>query len=128
MECGFYPESLGMDEDVLVLYDSEEYTTGEVKKMIVESLGVLGEQGGLAELNDEDRGTSVQMTVEALLAMLSFVTMEDVSALKRMDENKRYFAVRTLEALRVRGVTGVKERQELRVLQYLLKGYVGCGR
>ncbi len=126
METCIYPENLGEDESVLVLYDSEEYTTGEVKKMIMECLGVLGEQGGLAELNDEDRGTSVEITVGALLALLSFVTMEDISAMKRIDENRRYFAVRTLEALRVRGVTGVTERQELRVLQYLLKGYAGC--
>lgn len=126
METCIYPESLGEDESVLVLYDSEEYTTGEVKKMIMECLGVLGEQGGLAELNDEDRGTSVEITVGALMALLSFVTMEDVSAMKRIDENRRYYAVRTLEALRVRGVTGVTERQELRVLQYLLKGYAGC--
>ncbi len=127
MEAEIYLENLGEEEQELVLYDGETYTTGEVRKLIMETLGVLGEQGGNPALNDEDRGTSVDMSIRSLLGLLAFVTMEDVTALKRLDDNTRFFAVRTLEALRTLGISGAEERQGLRVLQYLLKGYVGCG-
>ncbi len=120
-------EAIGDDESVLVVFGGEEYTTAHVRRLILETIALLGEQGQQADLGPETRyGTSAEETIEVLMALLAFVTLEDVTAFGQITDAQRYTAVRTLDIVRDRAGTGPYEKQDLGALQYLLKGYRCC--
>ena len=63
-----YLENIGDDNAPLVCAMGEEYTTAEIKKIILDTICLLGEEGGEdAEVNEK-----------VLLRLLAFVSMEPV--------------------------------------------------
>ncbi|MCR5376208.1 MAG: hypothetical protein K6E71_05620 [Lachnospiraceae bacterium] len=109
-----YLENIGDDNAPLVCAMGEEYTTAEIKKIILDTICLFGEEGGEdAEVNEK-----------VLLRLLAFVAMEPVpEGMEELGDYDRYSCIRKLEAIRKRESTSPEERQKLFLLQYLLRGY-----
>lgn len=109
-----YPENIGEDDAPLVSAMGEEYTTGQIKKDILDLLCLLAEEGGEnADVNEK-----------VLLRLLAFVSMEPVpEGMEELGDYDRYTCIRSLEAIRKRETTSPEERQKIYRIQYLLRGY-----
>lgn len=109
-----YLEHVGEDDEPLVCAMGEEFTTREVKKMILDTTCLLGEEGGEnAETNEK-----------VLLRLLAFVSMEPVpEGMEEISDRDRYTCIRALEAIRKRETTGAETKKQLFLILYLLRGY-----
>ncbi|MBR5712893.1 MAG: hypothetical protein IKX54_04785 [Lachnospiraceae bacterium] len=109
-----YLENIGEDDEPLVCAMGEEFTTGEIKKMILDLICLLGEEGG------ENAETSERV----LLRLLSFVAMEPAPAgMEEVSDQDRYACVRKLETIRKRETTGAETRRNIYLVLYLVRGY-----
>ena len=113
-EMELYLENIGEDDAPLVCAMGEDHTTAEVKKIILDLICLLGEEGGEgAEINEK-----------VLLRLLAFVSMEPVpEGMEELGDYDRYSCIRALEAIRKRETVSPEERQKIFLVQYLLRGY-----
>ena len=90
----------------------EEFTTGEVKKMILDLTCLLGEEGGEnAELNEK-----------VLLRLLAFIAMEPApEGMEELSDSARYTCIRALETIRKRETTGAETKKNIFLVLYLLR-------
>ena len=110
----FYPENIGEDDLPLVCAAGVDYTCAQVKKMIAELCGFL------AETPTEDSET----VLAVLIRLLAFVSMEPVpEGVPELSDCDRWTALRCLEKLRKDESTADTEKQQIYIIQFLLKGY-----
>lgn len=109
-----YLENIGEDEEPLLSAMGEEFTSGEVKKMILDLTCLLGEEGGEnAELNEK-----------VLLRLLAFIAMEPApEGMEELSDSARYTCIRALETIRKRETTGAETKKNIFLVLYLLRGY-----
>ncbi|MBQ6660184.1 MAG: hypothetical protein IJM57_02005 [Lachnospiraceae bacterium] len=109
-----YLENIGEDDAPLLGAMGEEYTTADVKKMILDLTCLLGEEGGEnAEINEK-----------VLLRLLAFVAMEPVpDGMEEISDCDRYTCLRALDDIRKRETTSAETKKQLFLVQYLLRGY-----
>ncbi len=108
-------ENLGEDDLPLVEAMGVGYTVARVKKIIMEQCGRLAETP-----TGEDDAT----TCGVLMQLLAFVSMTPLpEGMEPMSDCDRWTALRVLDRIRKAEMTEDKEKQELYVLQFLLKGY-----
>ena len=109
-----YLENIGEDDAPLLGAMGEDFSTAEVKKMILDLVCLLGEEGG------ENTETSEKV----LLRLLSFVAMEPVpEGMDEISDCDWYACLRRLEDVRKRETTGAETRKHIFLVQYLLRGY-----
>ena len=115
----FYPENLGEDELPLVNAMGVDYTVGQIKKYILELSCFISETPVI-----EDRET----VLAVLVRLLAFVSMEPVpEGVEPISDCDRWTALRGLEKIRKDEATADADKQQIYILQYLLKGYDrGC--
>lgn len=113
-EPELYLENIGEDDAPLVDIMGEEFTTGEVKKMILDLICLLGEEGGEnAEANEK-----------VLLRLLAFISVEPApEGMEELTDSARYTCIRALEAIRKRDTTGAETKKQIFMVLYLLRGY-----
>ena len=109
-----YLENIGEDDEPLVNARGEEITTAEVKKMILDLICLLGEEGGEnAEANEK-----------VLLRLLAFISVEPApEGMEELTDSARYTCIRALEAIRKRDTTGAETKKQIFMVLYLLRGY-----
>ncbi len=109
-------ENIGEDELPLMSAMGVDYTTGEVKKMILSLVCLLAELGG-------DK-TETETNEKVLLALLAFVSMEPLpDGLEEISDCDRYSCLRALDTVRKDENTGTELKQHIFLVQYLLRGY-----
>jgi hypothetical protein len=108
-------ENLGEDELPLVEAMGVGYTVARIKKMILELCGRLAE----TPAGEEDG-----VTCNVLLQLLAFVSMKPLpDGMEPMSDCDRWTALRVLDRIRKSEITVETEKQEIYVVQFLLKGY-----
>lgn len=108
-------ENLGEDELPLVEAMGVSFTVARIKKMILELCGRLAEKP-----SGEEDG----ITCGVLLQLLAFVSLKPLpEEAEPMSDCDRWTALRNLDRIRQADVTADAEKQEIYVLQFLLKGY-----
>lgn len=115
----FYPENLGDDEMPLVNAMGVDYTVGKIKKFILDLSCFISETPTF-----EDSATLLAV----LVRLLAFVSMEPVpQGVEPISDCDRWTALRGLEKIRKDEATSDADRQQIYILQFLLKGYDrGC--
>ena len=114
----FYPENLGDDEMPLVNAIGVDYTVGQIKKYILDLSCFLSETPTL------DNSETI---LAVLVRLLAFVSMEPVpEGVEPISDCDRWLALRGLEKIRRDEMTSDADRQQIYILQFLLKGY-DCG-
>jgi len=112
-----YLEHIGEEEATLIDAMGEEYTTAEVKKMILDLTCLLGEEGG----------ENAEVSQRVLLRLLAFVAMESApEGMEELSDCDRYACIRAMEEIRRREATGPETKKQIFLISYLLRGY-GCG-
>ena len=120
-----YLENIGEDDATLVCAMGEDYTTAEIKKILLDTVCLLGEEGAAGDTGvAADESADPAVNEKVLLRLLAFVSMEPVpEGMEELGDYDRYACIRKLEAIRKRESTSAEERQKLFLLQYLLRGY-----
>lgn len=119
MEPELYLENLGEDELPLVGMMGVDYTVGSVKKMIMEICGHLAET---------PVGEDTEVACGVLIRLLAFVALKPLpEGMEPMSDCDRWKALRVLEVLRKDEKTEPEEKQQIFLLQFLLKGYTCAG-
>lgn len=112
-------ENIGEDEQPLVGSMGVDYTVGQIKKMILEIC---------AHLAETPMGDDTEVACTVLMQLLAFVAMQSLpEGMEPMSDCDRWSALRVLEQLRKAEATEAEEKQQIYLIQFLLKGYTCAG-